>query len=147
MVVLLYFIPTLDPFHSRESSERNDSTDILINHYIRSSLNSRVQKCGTVTLHLMMLLGERESSLIKDGRVLVNCVKPWDIQTSMTSSVANQSASSTPVSKVATTPSDKQLLYSSPSSLMRISGLHFFFYKRPVYNGCSNKNWRQFLIG
>ena len=33
MVVLLYFIPTLDPFHSRESSVRNGSTDILINLY------------------------------------------------------------------------------------------------------------------
>ena len=41
MVVLLYFIPTLDPFHSRESSERNGSTDILINRYIRRLMRKK----------------------------------------------------------------------------------------------------------
>ena len=41
MVVLLYFIPTLDPCHSRESSERNGSTDILINRYVRRLMRKK----------------------------------------------------------------------------------------------------------
>ena len=48
MVVLLYFIPTLDPFHSRESSERNESTDIQINRYIRRLMRKNNNSLATV---------------------------------------------------------------------------------------------------